>query len=146
VKAGLTRPALAALAGTSTSALSAYERGIRSPTVATLNRLLEACGLQIRAELEPFLADLDAAVDKLLAGPATLPSCASLVVALEEAGVSWAFDARTALALHGLRAECEGIEIVLAADEPTRRFLYRWVFDLSTTMARSSGTAGWTWT
>lgn len=127
-RAGLTRQELASLGGTSTSALSAYERGIRSPTVATLDRLLEACGLQLRPVLEPFLADLDAAAEALLRGPVRLPSCASLVEALEAEGVTWAFDGRTALALHGLGSDhLDGgrqVELVLAADAQTRQFLH----------------------
>jgi hypothetical protein len=47
--AGLTQAALAASAGTSQPAVSAYERGRRSPSVATLDRLLAACG--VRADI-----------------------------------------------------------------------------------------------
>ncbi|CAN5365556.1 hypothetical protein BH20ACT9_BH20ACT9_04390 [soil metagenome] len=43
-QAGLTQAELAARAGTSQPAVSAYETGRRSPSVATLQRLLGACG------------------------------------------------------------------------------------------------------
>lgn len=38
-----------------------------SPTVRTLNRMLATCGLQLRAELEPLLADVEARLDAALA-------------------------------------------------------------------------------
>lgn len=125
-RASLSRARLAELAETSASALSAYERGVRSPTVATLDRLLQACGLQLRVDLEPYLADVDAAVDAMLAGGAELPEgAARLTQALDEAGLTWAFDGRTALALHGLNTEVSFAEVVLLGDDAMRRFLYR---------------------
>lgn len=97
-----------------------------SPTVATLDRLLAACGLQIRAELEPYLADLDAAVDALLAGPADLPDGLDRIAdALDEAGVSWAFDGRTAVLLHGFAAARGAhVEVVAVGSDELRRFMY----------------------
>jgi transcriptional regulator with XRE-family HTH domain len=125
-RAGLSRTDLAALASTSSSALSAYERGVRSPTVATLDRLLAACGLQVRATLEPYLADLDAAVDALLAGMPELPSgFATLAAGLDAGGVTWAFDAETALALHGLGASPDMLQIVVLGDEALRALFNR---------------------
>jgi transcriptional regulator with XRE-family HTH domain len=120
-RTALSRTELAALAGTSPSAVSAYERGVRSPTVATLDRLLKACGLQVRAVLEPYLADLDAAVDALLAGPPDVPSdVAKLAAALDDGGVTWAFDADTALVLHGLAASPVLPQIVVLGNDPLR--------------------------
>lgn len=43
-RAGLTQAEVAARAGTSQPAVSAYESGRRSPSVSTLQRLLSACG------------------------------------------------------------------------------------------------------
>jgi transcriptional regulator with XRE-family HTH domain len=53
--AGLTQRELAALAGTSQATVSAYESGRKQPSVATLGRLLAACGrrLQVAAPLRP---------------------------------------------------------------------------------------------
>lgn len=51
-RAGLTQAELAALAGTSQPAISAYEAGRRSPSVATLQRLLAACGARTRVMFE----------------------------------------------------------------------------------------------
>ncbi|MDX6198482.1 MAG: hypothetical protein QOJ79_1633 [Actinomycetota bacterium] len=122
----MSRTELARVAATSPSALSAYERGIRSPTVATLDRLLQACGLQIRPELEPYLADLDAAVDALLAGPVELPhNLDRLAAAFDEARVTWALDGRTALVLHGFAADRgTHVEVVAAASDELRRLMY----------------------
>jgi transcriptional regulator with XRE-family HTH domain len=126
----VTRTELAALAGTSASALSAYERGIRSPTVATLDRLLAACGLQVRAVLEPYLADLDAAVDALVAGAGAgvadaLADIAMLADGLDEGGVTWALDAETALALHGLGTASVMPQIVVVGDDRLREVFAR---------------------
>jgi transcriptional regulator with XRE-family HTH domain len=50
-RAGLTQARLAAAAGTSQASISAYEAGRKQPSVATLGRLLEACGA--RLEVRP---------------------------------------------------------------------------------------------
>lgn len=52
--AGLTQRALATRAGTSQATLSAYESGRKQPSVATLSRLLGACGarLEVRSDGE----------------------------------------------------------------------------------------------
>jgi transcriptional regulator with XRE-family HTH domain len=49
--AGLTQAELAARASTAQPAVAAYESGVRTPTIATLTRLLDACehDLQVRA-------------------------------------------------------------------------------------------------
>src|SRR5689334_6894471 len=67
-RAGFNQRLLAAASGASQSQIAGYESGAVSPTVATLTRLLGACGLQARVTLEPLLAELDARVDALLAG------------------------------------------------------------------------------
>ena len=49
-RAGLTQRALAERAGTSQAAVARYEAGRTVPDVATLDRLLRACGYELRAE------------------------------------------------------------------------------------------------
>ena len=49
-EAGLSQEALAALAGTSRPTLSAYEHGRKSPTLATVERLLDSAGFDLTAE------------------------------------------------------------------------------------------------
>jgi transcriptional regulator with XRE-family HTH domain len=49
-EAGLSQEDLAARAGTSRTTLSAYERGRKSPTLATVTRLLETAGYELTAE------------------------------------------------------------------------------------------------
>jgi transcriptional regulator with XRE-family HTH domain len=57
-RAGLTQDALARRAATSQTAISAYESGRRSPSVATLTRILEAAGFELRMRLtEPDTHD-----------------------------------------------------------------------------------------
>ena len=48
-QAGLSQEALAARAGTSRPTLSAYERGRKSPTLATVERLLDTAGFELTA-------------------------------------------------------------------------------------------------
>jgi transcriptional regulator with XRE-family HTH domain len=48
-RAGLTQAALAAAAGTSQATVSAYESGRKTPSVTTLDRLLAASGMRLRA-------------------------------------------------------------------------------------------------
>src|SRR4051794_33641945 len=47
LRAGLTQHALAARAGTSQATISAYESGRKTPSVATLDRLLTATGARL---------------------------------------------------------------------------------------------------
>jgi transcriptional regulator with XRE-family HTH domain len=49
-EAGLSQADLAARAGTSRPTLSAYERGHKSPTLATVERLLDSAGFELTAE------------------------------------------------------------------------------------------------
>lgn len=49
-RAGLTQQQLAARASTSQATLSAYERGRKQPSVATLDRLLAAAGTRLAAK------------------------------------------------------------------------------------------------
>jgi transcriptional regulator with XRE-family HTH domain len=49
-EAGLSQEELATRAGTSRTTLSAYERGRKSPTLATMSRLLETAGYELTAE------------------------------------------------------------------------------------------------
>lgn len=48
--AGFSQEELAARAGTSRPTLSAYERGRKSPTLATVERLVDSAGFQLTAE------------------------------------------------------------------------------------------------
>jgi transcriptional regulator with XRE-family HTH domain len=49
-EAGLSQEELAARAGTSRTTLSAYERGRKSPTLATVERLLDSAGFELTAQ------------------------------------------------------------------------------------------------
>jgi transcriptional regulator with XRE-family HTH domain len=49
-RAGLSQEVLAARAGTSRPTLSAYEHGRKSPTLTTVERLLESAGFELTAE------------------------------------------------------------------------------------------------
>lgn len=136
---------LARRAGTSSGAISQLLRGRVSPTVRTLDRLLAAAGLQLRVELEPLLADLDARVDAVLGDVGPLPveplqrvaqaldSEQTWVVDGEPGGdvrrcrgpVTWAFDGETALRAHGLGFPAQVVEVAVQFDEAARAFFFR---------------------
>jgi len=52
-RAGLSQRALARQAGTSQSVIARIEAGLTSPTWDTLERLLEAVGFEVSAQVEP---------------------------------------------------------------------------------------------
>ena len=60
-RSGLSLRALAARAGTSHSALAAYERGHKVPTVETLDRIVRAAGYELGVELVPAVGGVDRA-------------------------------------------------------------------------------------
>jgi len=143
-RAQVSQAELARRAGTSPTALSAWVRGRVSPTVSSLTRVLAAADLQVRATLEPLLADLDARVDEVLAGHVVLdlPQLGSLAahagveqswsVELPDGSfgraqgtVTWAFDGATALALHGLAFPQDVRAICLLLDDAARCWLSR---------------------
>jgi transcriptional regulator with XRE-family HTH domain len=126
--AGLTKTALARRASTSPAALQAYETNRRSPTVATFARLLAACGVQVRGELEPLHADTDAVVDDLLARRGGLGlgwGANQVTAAFEASSVEWALDGRSAMAAHGVGDHPDfAVEVVTVESLDLRRLLY----------------------
>jgi transcriptional regulator with XRE-family HTH domain len=64
MKAGLSQRQLAENAGVPATMISAYERGLREPTLGTLQRLLAAAGLELRMQLAPLDAH-DAVLEAL---------------------------------------------------------------------------------
>jgi len=53
-RSGLSIRGLARRAGTSHSAIAAYESGRKAPNTATLERLVRACGFDLTARLRPI--------------------------------------------------------------------------------------------
>ena len=68
-KAGLTQRELAARAGTSQSAVARYERARSMPDIPTLQRLLEACGLELRFRVEPLDDTQDRQIREAISRP-----------------------------------------------------------------------------
>ena len=140
-RAGLAQRALAARTGVPRSGLVADEGGAASPTATVLDRLLAGCGLQLPSRLEPLLADVDAQLERMLAGPVELHAkdIARLATSLEDrddqkglwpahrldrAGpVAWAFDGASGLAAQGLAALHPAPQIVVVLDEALRFWL-----------------------
>lgn len=88
-QAGLTQRALAERAGTTQSAVAAYETGAKQPSTATLDRLVRAAGLAIVWRLAPASSPVVAAalaIERSLAAgdePEALRHVAQLVVEVE---------------------------------------------------------------
>ena len=59
LRAGLSLRALAARADTSHSTLSAYENGRKVPSVATLDRIVRACGYELDVAFAPAVGGSD---------------------------------------------------------------------------------------
>src|SRR5918992_1039075 len=66
-RAGLTQRELAARAGTSQAAVARIERGRQAPSLETLQRLVRACGLDLRFQLAPPDGHRDRLIDATLA-------------------------------------------------------------------------------
>lgn len=63
--AGLTQAQLAKQAKTAQPAVAAYERGVRTPTLSTLSRLLEACGHELELLAHPRVRRGAASLEQL---------------------------------------------------------------------------------
>ncbi|HUR13565.1 MAG TPA: helix-turn-helix transcriptional regulator [Mycobacteriales bacterium] len=155
-RAQVSQGELARRAGTSPSVVSAWACGRMSPSVSSLTRVLAAAGLQVRAALEPLLADLDARVDEVLAGTCVVDH-AALAAVVSKAGaeqrwgvesedgtvghdtgvITWAFDGATALALHGLAFPQDVPAICVLFDGAAQSWLTKGMV-LSTTRGRVS--------
>jgi transcriptional regulator with XRE-family HTH domain len=145
---GWSQTQLADAAGTSRGAVSAYESGRKSPTVATLNRILAAVGLQLRVELEPLLAALDERVDAVTGEVAALGADAIDALRrvadafagkhpyVEDRGpgeqpergsaeIAWACDGATALRLQGLGFSSATVEVAVEWTPVTRTYFFR---------------------
>lgn len=141
-RAEISQAELARRVGTDRTQISRYESGKVSPTVRTLDRLLEACGLQVPDKLEPWLAHVDERLDALLAGNAQLDTSdlPNLFLTLEDdpsatvspfylgslqprGACTWAFDGGTALQLHGLPMPDDPICLVAVVDASLKEWL-----------------------
>ena len=113
-------------AGTARTTVVAYETGARSPTVRQLTRLLAACGLRARVVLEPITDDLDQQLDEALtAEPSSyaLDCLPRFAESLSAAGVRWAVDGASAVAVQGLALRHGELAVALVDDDVSRRWL-----------------------
>ena len=124
-EAGLDQRRLALAAGTARTTVVAYESGARSPTVRQLTRLLAACGLRARVVLEPITADVDQLLDEALATgpPYALDGLERFAASFGAAGVRWALDGRSAVAVQGLPLPHHELAVALVDDDVSRLWL-----------------------
>lgn len=80
LKADLTQRELASRLGVTPQAISAYETGRKDPTLATLQRLVNAAGYELRVHLEPS-DDHDRSIEQYLE---SLPSSERIVLEKEQ--------------------------------------------------------------
>ena len=66
-RAGLTQRELAARVGTSQAAIARIERGRQDPSLKTLERMVAACGFDLRFELVPHDAHDERLIEATLA-------------------------------------------------------------------------------
>lgn len=106
-----------------------------------LDRVLATCGFQVGDRLEPLLADVEAQVDRMLAGPVELhvEQVARIARSLEDRDdqggllpahrmarsgpVTWALDGASALAVQGLAADHPAPHVAVVLDEALRFWL-----------------------
>lgn len=71
--AGLTQAELSSLSGTSRPTLSAYERGQKSPTLATAERIIEAAGFELTIQPRLDFTEAESARGQVIHVPNRLP-------------------------------------------------------------------------
>jgi transcriptional regulator with XRE-family HTH domain len=132
-RSGLTQLEVAERAGVAQSMVSAYEKGKRRPSVATLDRLLKATGWQLVADIEPLGADLDARVERALAiTPVERAKWFDLTLgdfAARCEGLPFAVDGLVAALIQGVPVEAKVIDILLADDDEVLATLGPRLFD-----------------
>ncbi len=117
-RACLTQQQLAQAAATSQSRVASYESGAAIPSVATIDRLLAACGVQARFELEMRHADVDAEIAALLAKKAALRLASGsfegvlYVDQMAAKGGPVCLTGRAAARLHGAPVDADEVECV----------------------------------
>ncbi len=118
--AGLSQQELASRAGTSRTTLSAYEHGRKSPTLATVERLLDSAGFELTAEPHVTFCEVEMrrgrpifVADRLW----RLPIKEALATVILPLGLNWSRPgSRFALGDRRQRARC--YEIVLREGMP----------------------------
>jgi transcriptional regulator with XRE-family HTH domain len=119
--AELTQAQLGRRAGVARSTVAAYESGRHVPSLGAIDRLLTALGRQLRLDIEPIAADVDAAIDRALE--------ASLDERIEQhahwlpglltqlKGVPFVVDGAAAAFVQGAPLPIECLEIVMATTD-----------------------------
>lgn len=117
-RSGLSQSQVAQRAGVHHTMVSAYERGRRTPGVATFERLLKAAGAELAVEVVAEGSGLDDRIARTLALPVE-ERVAHLAGSLEELArcfgeFRFAVDGLAAAAVHGVPVEVPRIQVLLA--------------------------------
>jgi len=125
-----------------------YERGLRSPGVALLSRLLAAAGCQLKVELEPLGADIDTAVRRALATPprerADRLAYGLVDLAAELADAPYVVTGLAAAVLQGAPVEPTDVEVWIGDDDATLQRLCRWLTGRAMRVWDNES-PGWVW-
>jgi len=115
--AQLTQAQLALAAGTSQSTVAHVERGSRTPSLDLVERLFAALGVQIRIQLEPLDAEVDAAITALAATPLAErlaeTDLGRLTRSLTTAGLAHVVEGAAAALVQGAPVPVELIDVAL---------------------------------
>ncbi|MEV7228900.1 helix-turn-helix transcriptional regulator [Polymorphospora sp. NPDC051019] len=130
-RARLSQRALAARAGTSQQCVSRFETGFHAPTTAVVERLFEALGCQVRADVEALDADLDESIavarrerdDDIRFMLGNLGSLLRW-----SGGLDYVIDGELAAALQGVPVRVTRADVAVAAADLPR--LTDWIFTL----------------
>jgi transcriptional regulator with XRE-family HTH domain len=121
---GLTQAEVAQRAGVTRQVIGSYERGRRSPSVATLDRMLAGCGLRLRLSMVPEAGLEDVPTRALLALPPPQRIDLPVLDALEDIAGSVG-DHRTMLVsgkaaarLHGACVRVDELELWFSREQP----------------------------
>jgi transcriptional regulator with XRE-family HTH domain len=122
-QAELSQAELAARCGTTQSALAAVERGRRRPTTEFVERVLAGMGWQLKVDVEPLHADLDARIAAVEKVP--LPErfasfdvdVETLVELLSTARVVYVVEGVVAAAAHGAPVRPQRMDVAVRDDD-----------------------------
>lgn len=118
---GRSQRSLAEMCGTSQPAIARYESGRALPSIATLDRILAVCGLELEVRLRPLHSQAASRVDGLLAmspterleREAAQVDVVTIAAALVRTGASFVVVGEVAALAHGLPVAPTQLEIAI---------------------------------
>jgi transcriptional regulator with XRE-family HTH domain len=128
-RAALSQRELARRARAGRGRVQSFERGATSPSTEVLDRLVAACGLQLRVHLERRVDPVEELAATVVAGEPDVPEevLVALAERLDGAGVRWAVDGATALSVLGVAVPSDWPAVVVEDCPAFRALLTRFL-------------------